>query len=123
MIKVTFEFDTTADAINAINAVGGLDKAAPKASKPAKPAAEKLKEAETAKAAEAPAATAPATKAAIDAPDYEKVVKPKALELAKAKGRDVLVNLYKKYGVENAKDIAPELLQQFVDDANDAILV
>lgn len=120
MIKVTFEFDTAQAAVDAINLIQPTSAVA-KTTKATKPAAEKLKEAETAKAAEAPKAET--TKAAVDAPDYETVVKPKALELAKAKGRDVLVNLYKKYNVENAKDLAPELRQQFIDDANDAILV
>lgn len=50
--------------------------------------------------------------------DYRKDIAPRVLDVVKAVGRNPVMDLLKKYGVENAKDIDPFRYADFLRDVN-----
>lgn len=84
------------------------EEAAPKKKAPKKAAPKKEEAKPAPKKEEAPAE-------ATDALDYETHVKPKVLELSKAKDREAVLSVLADFGVDSAKELKQDQFQAFID--------
>jgi hypothetical protein len=138
-LEAAIQANTTAinNLLAAITSMGGIGRAIPDApagmvGRPAGPSKEEAAakseattitpavqaELDRVKAANAAKTEAAPTAVALD---YEKDVKPLALQLAKAKGRDALIKVLGEFGLAQANQAKPEQFAAIVAKINEAL--